>query len=115
MLLQQGRETLCLQVSKAAYDDGLLEVYAFTKGALAPGWTSETLPDHTLRLGQGSAVRICLQGDNRSAAKAGSKRSAADADAAAFMLVDGEAWWQEVPTPASLSTTMGAKNAFQVR
>jgi hypothetical protein len=104
-----------VQVSKAAYDDGLLELYALTKGALAPGWTSDSVPEHTLRLGQGSAVRLCIQGDNRRAAKAGSKRSHSDADAAVFMLVDGEAWWQEVPTPASVSKTMSASDAFAVR
>ena len=104
-----------VQVSKAAYDDGLVELYALTKGALAPGWTPNSVPEHTLRLGQGSAVRVCLQGDLRRAAKSGSKRSSSEADAAAFMLVDGEAWWQDIPTPTSLSSTMSSKNAISVR
>lgn len=104
-----------LQSSKAQYDDGLVELYALTKGALKVGWTSESVPEHTLRLGQGAAVRLCMQGDVAKGANKGQKVSASDADAKVFILVDGDVWWQTVPVPSTVSSTMSAKNALAVR
>jgi hypothetical protein len=102
-----------IQASKADYGDGLVEVYGLTEGALSPGWTSNSVPQHTVRLGQGTALRFAAQGDYKRGTKGGSP---SDATAAIFVLVDGESWWQKVPVPAAgVSNAMTATSAFVVR
>ena len=100
-------------MSKADYGDGLVELYGLTQGALAPGWTATSVPQHTVRLGQGKAVRCWAQGDYKGASKG---TSASDATADIHILVDGESWWQAVPVPSGgAASTMTAKNALMVR
>jgi hypothetical protein len=106
------KQSASLQASKADYGDGLVEVYGLTQGALAPGWTVSSVPQHTVRLGQGPAVRFAAQGDY----KKSSKGSASDASAAIYVLVDSESWWQKVPVPPSgVSKAMTPSSAFVVR
>lgn len=70
--------------SPAAYDDGLVEVYGLTAGALKQGWNVRTVESHTKRLGQGHGLRLYVQ-------------SSDSTEHSVYTLMDGEDWWQRVP------------------
>jgi hypothetical protein len=74
--------------SPAAYDDGLVEVYGLTAGALKQGWNVRTVESHTKRLGQGHGLRLYVQ-------------SSDSTEHSVYTLMDGEDWWQRVPAAKS--------------
>ena len=84
----------------AAYDDGLVEVYGLTTGALKRGWNVRTVEAHTRRLGQGHGLKLyVLSSDNT--------------EHSVYTLLDGEDWWQAVPAGSKSVTT--AKDGLLVR
>jgi hypothetical protein len=74
--------------SPAAYDDGLVEVYGLTAGALKSGWNVRTVEAHTKCLGQGKGLRLYIQ-------------SSDSTEHSVYTLMDGEDWWQSVPASKS--------------
>ena len=70
--------------SPAAYDDGLVEVYGLTAGALKQGWNVRTVESHTKRLGQGHGLKLYVMSSDA-------------AEHSVYTLMDGEDWWQRVP------------------
>lgn len=70
--------------SPAAYDDGLVEVYGLTAGALKQGWNVRTVESHTKRLGQGHGLKLYVQSSDAT-------------EHSVYTLMDGEDWWQRVP------------------
>ena len=76
----------------AAYDDGLVEVYGLTAGALKQGWHVRTVESHTRRLGQGHGLKLYVMSSDTS-------------EHSVYTLLDGEDWWQRVPAGAKPGST----------
>lgn len=68
----------------AAYDDGVVEIYGLTAGALAHGWNVRTVESHTRSLGRGHGIRLYVHSSDTTEHKV-------------YTLMDGEDWWQRVP------------------
>lgn len=77
--------------SPPAYHDKLVEVYGLTQGALHQGWNVRSVENHTKRLGQGGGVRLYVQ--------------ASESNHSVYVLMDGEDWWQKVPSGRSDNIT----------
>lgn len=81
--------------SPAAYDDGLVEVYGLTVGALAQGWNVKTVETNTKRLGQGRGLKLYIH-------------AADNHEHSVYTVMDGEDWWQRVPgSNSGVSATDG--------